>query len=484
MRDYSLVKINLTGGIASPGVLEGILLMAQKAGVKEVSIGARQQLLMWVKADTQRGSGLPSFRESLEAMGIDFEIDSEQFPNIISSYCAQEVFPTGQWLSEGIYRDILDGFDFQPKLKINISDYQQSFTPFFTGNLNFIASSIPNFWYLYIRQKQSNTIFRFPLLIYTLEISKVSKRLEQILLAENTVLEDEIFGKVMEQGDFISQKIHEDLGLPQFMLPYYEGFNRYGNKTWLGIYRRHETFEVAFLLDVCKICLDTKVGQICTTPWKSLIIKGIENHDRILWDKLLGRFGINVRHAANELNWQVEDTCPEGLALKNTIIREFDQEDIRTFGLCFAVQTRSKSEVFGSVVVKKRKILLGLSQVYDVYHTVDFNPNTRQLVLFEKGLHKAHIAEILQRLTKRYYHRSTASVIETPSLPQTTPTSTHQVYQCHVCMTIYDEKLGDSQQGIKAGTKFEALPDNYCCPVCDSEKENFEVKTVETMYQL
>lgn len=484
MRDYSLVKINLTGGIASPGVLEGILLMAQKAGVKEVSIGARQQLLMWVKADTQRGSGLPSFRESLEAMGIDFEIDSEQFPNIISSYCAQEVFPTGQWLSEGIYRDILDGFDFQPKLKINISDYQQSFTPFFTGNLNFIASSIPNFWYLYIRQKQSNTIFRFPLLIYTLEISKVSKRLEQILLAENTVLEDEIFGKVMEQGDFISQKIHEDLGLPQFMLPYYEGFNRYGNKTWLGIYRRHETFEVAFLLDVCKICLDTKVGQICTTPWKSLIIKGIENHDRILWDKLLGRFGINVRHAANELNWQVEDTCPEGLALKNTIIREFDQEDIRTFGLCFAVQTRSKSEVFGSVVVKKRKILFGLSQVYDVYHTVDFNPNTRQLVLFEKGLHKAHIAEILQRLTKRYYHRSTASVIETPSLPQTTPTSTHQVYQCRVCMTIYDEKLGDSQQGIKAGTKFEALPDNYCCPVCDSEKENFEVKTVETTYQL
>lgn len=484
MRDYSLVKINLTGGIASPGVLEGILLMAQKAGVKEVSIGARQQLLMWVKADTQRGSGLPSFRESLEAMGIDFEIDSEQFPNIISSYCAQEVFPTGQWLSEGIYRDILDGFDFQPKLKINISDYQQSFTPFFTGNLNFIASSIPNFWYLYIRQKQSNTIFRFPLLIYTLEISKVSKRLEQILLAENTVLEDEIFGKVMEQGDFISQKIHEDLGLPQFMLPYYEGFNRYGNKTWLGIYRRHETFEVAFLLDVCKICLDTKVGQICTTPWKSLIIKGIENHDRILWDKLLGRFGINVRHAANELNWQVEDTCPEGLALKNTIIREFDQEDIRTFGLCFAVQTRSKSEVFGSVVIKKRKILLGLSQVYDVYHTVDFNPNTRQLVLFEKGLHKAHIAEILQRLTKRYYHRSTASVIETPSLPQTPPTSTHQVYQCHVCMTIYDEKLGDSQQGIKAGTKFEALPDNYCCPVCDSEKENFEVKTVETTYQL
>lgn len=484
MRDYSLVKINLTGGIASPGMLEGILLMAQKAGVKEVSIGARQQLLMWVKADTQRGSGLPSLRESLEAMQIDFEIDTHQYPNIISSYCAQEVFQTGQWLSEGIYRDVLDGFDFQPQLKINISDYQQSFTPFFTGNLNFIASSIPNFWYLYIRQKQSNTIFRFPLLIYTLEISKVSKRLEGILLSGTDLSEEEIYEKMIAQGEIISQLVQEDLVLPQFMLPYYEGFNRYGNKTWLGIYRRHETFEVAFLLDVCKICLDTKVGQICTTPWKSLIIKGIENQDRASWDKLLGKYGINVRHAANELNWQVEDHCREGLALKNTIIREFDQEDIRTFGLCFAIQTRSKSEVFGSVVIKKRKILAGLTQVYDVYHTVDFNPNTRQLVLFEKGLHKTHIAEILQRLTKRYYHRSTASNTEKPAQPQANSTSTHQVHQCKVCMTIYDEKLGDSQQGIKAGTKFEELPDNYCCPVCDSEKENFEVKTVETTYQL
>jgi hypothetical protein len=247
-------------------MLEGILLMAQKAGVKEVSIGARQQLLMWVKADTQRGSGLPSLRESLEAMHIDFEIDTHQYPNIISSYCAQEVFQTGQWLSEGIYRDVLDGFDFQPQLKINISDYQQSFTPFFTGNLNFIASSIPNFWYLYIRQKQSNTIFRFPLLIYTLEISKVSKRLEGILLSGTDLSEEEIYEKMIAQGEIISQLVQEDLVLPQFMLPYYEGFNRYGNKTWLGIYRRHETFEVAFLLDVCKICLDTKVGQICTTP--------------------------------------------------------------------------------------------------------------------------------------------------------------------------------------------------------------------------
>ena len=72
------------------------------------------------------------------------------------------------------------------------------------------------------------------------------------------------------------------------------------------------------------------------------------------------------------------------LALKKSIIREFDDEDVRTFGLSFAVQTRSKSEVFGSVVIKKRAIFGGLSCVFDIYHTIDFNPNTRELALFEK----------------------------------------------------------------------------------------------------
>ncbi|MCU0469522.1 MAG: rubredoxin, partial [Arcicella sp.] len=274
MKDYTLLKINLMGGIISPGTLLYILKAAQEAGVREASFGARQQLLMYIKAETVRGSGIFDFKNKLYNSNISFESDTDQYPNIISSYCAEEVFPTGQWISEGIYKDIFDGFDYQPQLKVNISDFQQSFTPFFTGNLNFIASNTQNFWYLYIRPKQSNRIFRFPILIYTLEIPKISRRIEEVLWGNPDIDENELYEKVIAQGEIISQVITEDLKLPQFSLPYYEGFNRYGDKTWLGIYRRNETFSIEFLIEICEICLDTKVGQICTTPWKSLIIKG------------------------------------------------------------------------------------------------------------------------------------------------------------------------------------------------------------------
>jgi rubredoxin len=475
MKDYSLLKINLMGGIVSPGTLQYILSAAREAGVREVRFGARQQILMYVKAETVRGSGIVELKKKLYNSKIDFEIDTDDFPNIITSYCAEEVFPTGQWISEGIYNDIFDGFDYQPKLKVNVSDFQQSFTPFFTGNLNFIASNTQNFWYLYVRPKQSNKVFRFPILIYTLEIPKICKRIEEVIWGNSAMDENEIYEKVIAKGEIISQVILEDLKLPKFSLPYYEGFNRYGDKTWLGIYRRNETFSIDFLAEICELCLETKIGQICTTPWKSLIIKGIEKKHRNLWDKLLGKYTINVRHAANELNWQVEDLAPEGLALKKAIIREFDDEDVRTFGLSFAVQTRSKSEVFGSVVIKKRTIFGGLSSAFDIYHTTDFNPNTRELILFEKGVNKAHVPEILQRLTKRFYAQNSKQEVSVIKQKETKVSDSQpiKVHQCKNCFTIYDERFGDSVNDIPVGVKFADLPPMYCCSVCESDKSEF-----------
>jgi rubredoxin len=39
-------------------------------------------------------------------------------------------------------------------------------------------------------------------------------------------------------------------------------------------------------------------------------------------------------------------------------------------------------------------------------------------------------------------------------------------YLCTMCNYVYDEKRGEPHRGIKPGTKFEDLPDDYVCPVC------------------
>lgn len=49
-------------------------------------------------------------------------------------------------------------------------------------------------------------------------------------------------------------------------------------------------------------------------------------------------------------------------------------------------------------------------------------------------------------------------------------------YECTVCGYIYDEAAGDPENGVKVGTKWTALPDDWVCPVCGATKEQFEKK--------
>jgi rubredoxin len=50
-------------------------------------------------------------------------------------------------------------------------------------------------------------------------------------------------------------------------------------------------------------------------------------------------------------------------------------------------------------------------------------------------------------------------------------------WQCIICGYIYDPALGDPDNGIKPGTPFEQLPEEWLCPECGAEKDQFEKLT-------
>lgn len=49
-------------------------------------------------------------------------------------------------------------------------------------------------------------------------------------------------------------------------------------------------------------------------------------------------------------------------------------------------------------------------------------------------------------------------------------------YECSVCGYIYDPEKGDPDSGIKPGTRFEDLPEDWTCPVCGASKDQFKKK--------
>lgn len=488
-----IFKININGGILSPSWLYSVLNVAKKSGVKSASFGARQQLLIDVRDDRE----LEIFKNNLNNLGVVTQTDSETYPNILSSYAFEGLFDTEGWLGEGIYQDVLAGFDFKPKYKINICDKDQSHAPFFTGHINFISSDVPHFWFCYIRIPKTNRVERFEKLIYSLDIAAFSKNIEKYfnnhlstISYQSSVISHQFLTGTqsssiileLEEG-VIMHTIEKDLAIPRFVMPYYEGVNLWGSTPWIGIYRRDEQFPINFLMELCDLCKETKIGNLCVTAWRSLIIKGIQSKDRIGWEKLLNKHNINVRHAALELNWQTEDDSAIGFRLKKFLVKRFNKFDVRTFGLLFAIKTRHKSEVFGSIIIRREPLFkigkfgfdfFGTLGTFDIFYAEDFNPHTRKRKTHQLGVPKWRLAETLYNLSKNYYSlqlsineqlaMSNESSIKQDKL-EAQSSKLKVMHQCPSCWTVYDETVEI--------IKFDLLEDSFECPTCGEAKKDF-----------
>jgi len=413
MKRVNTIKINFKGGIIPHTNLYNILLAAGKSGLLFVRFGLRQQLLLDVETDQQ----LHSLTRELDILRITYEINESKFPNIISSFPAEDVFIVDTWLNENVYHEIFESVNYTPRLKINVSDTNQSFTPLLTGNINWVASPVErNYWHLFIRFPKTNVVYEWKDIVPTKSVAAMSLRIEETILQNK----NDFYDNNEASGNNLYEQVNVDifnarpadgpLALPPFNLPYYEGLNRYKDKYWLGIYRRDELFSIDFLKSVCHLCIKTETGQLCSTPWKTIIIKGIKEADKEAWGYLLDKYQINIRHAANELNFQVEDNSVEALKLKYHLVKHLNDDDTRTFGVCIGIKTHKKSEVFSNILVRRKALFTigkwGFFYTYDILCAKDYNPNERTDFVFSRDNPKVVLAEQLRRAVLSFYYHA------------------------------------------------------------------------------
>ena len=104
----------------------------------------------------------------------------------------------------------------------------------------------------------------------------------------------------------------------------------------------------------------------------------------------------------------------------------------------------------------------------------------------DAGTHTIFIGELAgadvmkegEPMTYAYYHQ-----VKRGTTPKTAPSYIEErkevaprmaKYECTVCGYIYDPEKGDPDGGIKPGTPFEQIPDDWVCPVCGAAKSEFE----------
>ena len=260
----------------------------ESLGLDTISFGSRQDILLPKKTKKE---DLSKF-DKLTIVGSD----ETGIENIVSSYVCADIFPSTSWLTGDRYLYLLEQFKSKSTLKINLTDPKQRLVPLFTGHINFIASAHEDYWYLYIRLPEWEKIEMYPALIYSWDLDKIEKAIENILQEEPEDIET-IFELVSDAVDTNNRTVDKPLEVPFYHFPYFEGMNKIGmDKYWLGLYWRNNKYDISFLKEMCELCSENKICKISITPWKSFVVKGIPRESKLVWEKFLGKRGINVRH--------------------------------------------------------------------------------------------------------------------------------------------------------------------------------------------
>ena len=468
-------RLRINGGVLSPGELKYICEAAESLGLDAISFGSRQDII---------------FPEKIDETKFDM-FDKIQFvkpkrdgiENIASSYVSADILPSTPWLTSDRYLYVLEQFKHKLKLRINIIDPEQRLVPLFTGNVNFIASKHEDYWYLYIRLPGWKKTQMYPALIYSWDMDKIELAIENVLKEEPETIET-LFELVSDAVDTNNRTVDKPLEVPFYPFPYYEGMNRIGDKYWLGLYWRNNRYDISFLKAMCDLCAENKIGKISITPWKSFIVKGIPLQAKLQWEKLLGKFGINVRHSMLEMNWHLPVNDKSALNLKKYLVTNFDQNDISTYGLTFGITSYdSDTYNFTSIVIEKNRkpVSIGdfiIRDTYNLLYAKNFDPNTRDYIMHVQDVDKVELPGLLMELSQLYFEQLGTERDEGEITTPIKQLLEEEVYQCKDCLTIYNEIYGDMTQNIEPNTLFENLPKSYECSLCEAPKSSLVKKIV------
>ena len=466
-----LHRVTVRGGILAPSELLTIIDLARELGLDGLHFGSRQDILFPVRAE-QRPVLARYPRLQIEALA------GSHHANIMCSYVAADIFPATPWLTSSTYLYLLEQFAFSTTLEINITDPRQRLVPLFTGHVNFVASDEEDYWYCYLNLPGWAEMRAFPALIHSWDLGRVAGSLCAVGGAEDM---DEVVAIVHENLNLNLRDLRRDLSISFRPFPYYEGMNRLdGDHYWLGLYWRNNWYSLDFMAAACELCLEHRIGKLSITPWKSFIVSGIPDGERLSWEKLLGRFGINARHSSLELNWHLPVADGDALELKRYLVREFDRRDISTYGLTFGIG-RGKDVPFTSILIEREELRAGfvdgfaVRPLYTLKCARNFDPNTRSYAEYARRVDRSELAELMVEISQLYFEQlneQLEEVIETK--PRDTAAPPRQdLMQCGHCLSVYDPALGEPGNGIAPGTPFAELPPDYHCWTCGAERADF-----------
>jgi rubredoxin len=466
MKDRKKIRIHIPGGNLPPVELRNIISLANSLNADYIEPGSRQEILLDIPlSSTANGEYLLK----LKALPFSFDEGTTQSKNLVSSQPVVDIYSKSSWVSEGVYLDILSGFETNPLLKINITDLEQDMFPWWGGNLNYVASDKPGFWNLIWEDNEKN-LKVFPELIYTNLIQSVSRDMTQAILANK-------YSSAMKMSTdfktFLQTQNQEKWKQKKF--PRTEGFHRYGNKYWLGLFARDYKFPISLLESLCQISTQTQSAKLGITPWKTFLFRDIQEKDLSKWSEVLEKYRWNTRHSGLELSWFVTDHDEDAGFLKKKILKKLDSVDVFPAGFSLGIFSEGETQLTHIKVERKYRFpkLKIFGSNYSIYFSnTPWNRSSQINPVARVGTSWKAVETISNIISGKLDKLAPSEDKEKISI---IPEKSKELYQCAHCLTIYDPDFGDIEQSIYPKTSWEKVPEAYQCQVCESPKSDFKL---------
>lgn len=477
----NIIKVNFKGGIVYVDQLRLIIDIIKNYNGIKIYLGNRQNLYL-----IPSNKYVDELLFSLSQNNIKYFTDVENYPNIVSSYVAIDLKGTTSWINESIFNDVLDTFDYQPKLKINIIDINQNLVSPFDCDLCFVASIHQNFWYFLIKNPVQNKFNCWDRLIYSTDLGAIAKETENYIFDKQVYDIENIQKYINEKFKYIFVEKHDELKF-QKVFKYYNRINPDGDNSWIELCNFDSENSINFIESIVEECIKRKINKIYFTTWRTIIIKNIKEEDLIDWKILIGKNGFNI-DLSSEIYWKYEDFNTSAEKLKSYLIKELYKNGIKNSGIIYGIYTNDDFNLTANISIKIKYpfYLFPFFKYYDIYYSENFNPIKENLVFISREYLKSNLINTVKYLYKKFYEDLEKFQHHNNQTNHNLKKVKHywmpgKIYVCKECNTVYDPEIGDIFNNVNPGTPFEDLPDTYSCYICSSPKENFEIrlKTIE-----
>lgn len=368
------------------------------------------------------------------------------------------------WLREHVFDDLLQRFAACPEVTVVLADPAQCVLPCAFGRINVLAGAQEDQWQVRIATSGDGAVVA-PGMIRSGDVPKAISRIVPLL--DQPGAGTEAWGHALAdalEGLLLATPSEAALPLKHYTFP--------GDT--LALPAPAGDWDARRLQEVMFFATQQGVAHIGLSPWRSLLMHGLDAPARHAFETACLRW----RWAPESNPWRQWLLVDAGLENTADQLARLLYERSRVnpgYAVALRAAEAPGADVHFDVRPESRCGMLSWWRPNHYQVRIRQNGDARDgapsVVLTglpleavaEAILHHTDTAPGVATEARATHGKSTPLEASTPCL----------AYRCVACGTEYDPRYGDAVGSVAAATPFDALPENWCCPVCGADKQEF-----------